>query len=219
MVILLTVGLVAAFLSFYFLFSIFGSLRRRRVFRAGGAGIAFVLCASLAGTAMVFIFSYFSYSRLTAESHVLDIAFRRINPEEFQARLMKPGEADRFYVLRGDEWQLDARIVTWKPPATVLGLDPIYQVERLSGRYSEIDKEQTEVRTVHALDQGLGLDVWALARKFPFLMPGVDAHYGTATYVPMADGARFEVSLSRDALIARPGNQRASEALGQWGEN
>jgi hypothetical protein len=48
------------------------------------------------------------------------------------------------------------------------------------------------------------------------LTPGIDAYYGSATYVPMADGARFEVSLSRDALIARPANDVATEAVGRW---
>ena len=56
-------------------------------------------------------------------------------------------------------------------------------------------------------------------RRFPILAPGVDAFYGTATYVPMADGARYEVSLSRDALIARPANDRARDAVGGWGGN
>ena len=48
-------------------------------------------------------------------------------------------QMDRFLTLRGDEWQMDARVVNWKPPATLLGLDPIYQLDRLSGRYSDID--------------------------------------------------------------------------------
>ena len=51
-------------------------------------------------------------------------------------------------------------------------------------------------------------------RRFPMLMPGVDAYYGTATYVVMADGARFEVTLTRTALIARPANDSARAAVG-----
>jgi hypothetical protein len=35
----------------------------------------------------------------------------------------------------------------------------------------------------------------------------------------MADGARFEVSLTRDALIARPVNIRARDAVGGWDSN
>jgi hypothetical protein len=44
----------------------------------------------------------------------------------------------------------------------------------------------------------------------------VDAYYGTATYLPMADGARFEISLTRTALIARPLNEPARRAVGDW---
>ena len=108
--------------------------------------------------------------------------------------------------------------MSWKPPATLLGLDPIYQLDRLSGRYSDIADEMSRNRTVHALSDELRFDVWRVARKFPVLMPGVDAYYGTATYLPMADGARFEVTLSRTALIARPVNDAAREAVGDWGQ-
>jgi hypothetical protein len=164
----------------------------------------------------MFLLSLLSYSRLTAELSISQIEFRRINPEEFQARLMITGESDRFFVLRGNEWQMDAKIVTWKPPATILGLDPIFKLDRLSGRYTEIDREQTEARTVHSLASEPGVDIWDLARRFPAVLPGIDAYYGTATYLPMADGARFDVSLSRDALIARPANERARQVVGDW---
>ena len=69
---------------------------------------------------------------------------------------------------------------------------------------------------MHALGSPPLLDVWSVAREIPYLMPGVDAYYGTATYVPMADDALYEVSLSRDALIARPANAAARDALGRW---
>jgi hypothetical protein len=164
----------------------------------------------------VLILSYLSYSRLTEEQHVAMIEFRRVSPQEFQARLMLPDREDGFYVLRGDEWQMDAKIVTWKPPLTVLGLEPIYKLDRLSGRYGEIDRERSESRTVHSLNLELPTDVWYIARRFPLLTPGIDARYGTATFVPMADGARYEVTLSRDALIARPANEAAEAAVGGW---
>ena len=162
------------------------------------------------------ILSYVSYARLVEEQLVSRIEFRRLADNEFEARLMIPEEIDRFFVLRGDEWQIDARIVTWQPPMTILGLDPIYRLDRLSGRYTDIESERMETRTVHSLAEALPADVWDVARRFPALTPGIDAHYGTATFVPMADGARYEVSMSRDALIARPANEKAREALGQW---
>ncbi|MFQ6005020.1 MAG: hypothetical protein ACE5OQ_05890 [Woeseia sp.] len=175
-----------------------------------------VASAAIAAATLLLALSYYGYDRLTAEKVISTIQFRQTGPDEFEARLMIAGESDRLYPLRGNEWQLDARLVNWKPPATILGLDPVYRLERLSGRFSEIDRERREARTVHALSPESLLDVWTIARRFPLLTPGIDAYYGTATYVPMADGARFKVSLSRDALIARPANVSAEKALGRW---
>ena len=198
---------------------VFHCLRHRKIMRAGASGLSCCVSAALFAAALVLLLTVYSYARLVEEQPVSQIEFRRISPQEFQARLMMSGEADRFFVLRGDEWQMDAKILTWRPPATLLGLDPLYQLDRLSGRYAEVDREVSEVRTAHSLAPVVPVDVWRLARRFPVLAPGVDAYYGTATYLPMADGARYEVSLSRDALIARPANDRAREAVGNWGAN
>ena len=216
MTILLIVGGLFTLLTLFFFGRTVRCTRQRRLLRAGGSVLSSAVSAVIATAAVTLTFSYLSYSRLTAEQIVSSIEFRRVSGEEYQARLMIPGEKDRFLNLRGDEWQMDARLVNWTPPATILGLDPIYRLERLSGRYSEIDREINEARTVHALSPSQPIDVWQVAQRFPILLPGVDAYYGTATYLPMVDGARFEVSLSRDALIARPANDIAREAVGKW---
>ena len=214
---LLTLSAVFTVIALYFVFSMTRHARRRRPVRATRslAGGAVSGCAGAAS--ILLAFSYYGYGRLIDETLVSRIEFTEFAPGEYTARVMIDGKTDRLLDLRGDEWQMDARVINWKPPATLLGLDPIYQLDRLSGRYSDIDDEMTEKRTVHALSDELTLDVWRVARKFPLLMPGVDAYYGTATYLPMADGARFEVSLTRTALIARPVNEAAREAVGAWG--
>jgi hypothetical protein len=198
MTILIIVSSVFGLLALFFLARMIHCVQRGRIVRAGGSCLSCCVSAALCGIAVVLMFTVLSYGRLVEEELVSRITFRRISPEEFQARLMIPGEEDRFFILRGDEWQMDARILTWKPPATILGMDPMYQLDRLSGRYAEIDREVSEVRTVHSLAPTIPVDMWRIARRFPMLTPGVDAYYGTATYVPMADGAHYEVSLSRD---------------------
>jgi hypothetical protein len=196
---------------------VFGHLRRGRFVRATGSLAISAASVALAAIAALLCMSYLSYERLTAEQQVAQIEFTRDGDNEYTARLMLDGKLDRLLPIRGDEWQLDARVLTWKPPATILGLDPVYQLERLSGRYSSVDRELTEPRTVHSLAEERPLDLWNFARDYPAYTPGVDAFYGTATYLPLADGARFSVTLSRDALIARPINEQAREAVGDWG--
>lgn len=215
---LLTASAVFTFIALFFVFSMTRHIRRRRPVRATGSLAGGLVATVLGGASILLAFSYYGYGRLVDEQVVGKIEFSQSAPGEFTARLMIDGEPDRLLELRGDEWQIDARVVLWKPPVTLLGLDPIYQLDRLSGRYSDIDDEMKEQRTVYALTEELTLDVWRVARRFPRLVPGVDAYYGTATYVPMADGARFEVTLSRDALIARPVNEAARKAVGDWGQ-
>lgn len=216
--ILLTASTVFTLIALFFVFSMMRHLRRRRPLRASGSLAGGVASASVGGASILLAFSYYGYGRLVDEQVVSQIEFRQSMPGEYVARVMVDGRTDRNFALRGDEWQMDARVINWKPPATLLGLDPIYQLDRISGRYSDVDDEMLEPRTVYALSDAPPLDVWRVARKFPVLMPGVDAYYGTATYLPMADGARFEISLTRTALVARPINEKARTAVGQWGQ-
>ena len=47
-------------------------------------------------------------------------------------------------------------------------------------------------------------------------LPGVDALYGSAVYVPMADGAAFAVMVTQSGLIVRPLGSAAQHAVGGW---
>jgi hypothetical protein len=216
--VLIAISAIFILTALFFLGTMLRQTRRGRPLRATLALAAVAISASLAALVVLVGTSYLGYQRLTEEKLVGLIEFSRNAPDEYSARLMIDGQLDRLLTLRGDEWQLDARIITWQPPATILGLEPVYQLERLSGRYSSIDRELSEPRTVHGLAEERALDLWSLARNFPRLTPGVDAFYGSATYLPMADGARFRITLSRDAIIARPVNDSARRAVGDWGQ-
>jgi len=216
---LLIASTVFTLLTLYFIFSMFRHARRRRPVRATRSLAGGTVSACAGGASIMLAFSYFGYLQLVDEQLIGRIKFTESAPEQYVARLMLEDEAhDRMFEILGDEWQMDARVVTWKPPMTMLGLDPIFQLDRLSGRYAEVEEELSKNRSVHALSESVPLDVWQFARKYPRLMPGVDAHYGTATYLPMAHGAIFEVTMTRTGLIARPVNEAAREAVGDWGQ-
>jgi len=124
MVLLIASG-VFALLALLFLRAMLRQIRRGRVLRAGGSATMSAATAAI-GTAGVMLFmSYLGYQRLTAEQLVAVIEFTQSGAEEYMARLMIDGQIDRLLPLSGDEWQLDARVLTWKPPATILGLEPV----------------------------------------------------------------------------------------------
>lgn len=215
---LLTASTAFTLIALYFVFSMLRHARHRRPVRATRS-LAGGTVSGFAGAASIMLAcSYYGYDQLVDEQRIGRIRFTASAPEHYVARLMLEDEArDRIFEILGDEWQMDARVITWKPPMTLLGLDPIFRLDRLSGRYADIDAELRKSRSVHALGEPVALDVWRFAREYPALLPGVDAHYGTATYLPMADGAVFEVTMTRTGLAARPVNGAARDAVGAWG--
>jgi len=157
-----------------------------------------------------------TYQRLTFERPAAELQFKQLGPQQFSAALVYPTGAKQQFELRGDEWQMDARLLKWQAPVNVLGFDSAYRLERLSGRYTDIASERAAPRTVHALQVPAQVDAWELARRYKEWLPWVDALYGSATFLPMADGALFEVKVTQSGLVARPLNQAARQAVGSW---
>lgn len=192
-------------------------LRRRRLLRGLGNGAAGISCVLGAALGSALLLNLYTYQRLTHESAVAQLSFRQLKPRQYSVELIDPrdGSTQR-YRLQGDEWQLDARILKWTGTANLLGLNAHYRLERLSGRYHDIELEVSEPRSAYALAEQAGLDLWHLAQRYPDWLPFADATYGNATYLPMADRARFEVWVSQSGLLARPANEAAQRALKKW---
>lgn len=190
---------------------------RRRRFGAcafhGVSSLAFFLAA--AALALVGI-NLLTYERLTHEQPAVRASFARGGEQRFNATLMYPSGEVRGYVLNGDEWQIDARVLKWRGAGNVLNFDTAYRLERISGRYSDVERERTAPRTVYALHPPERVDAWALLRALHEYLPWADALYGSATYLPMADGAAYEVSVSQSGLVARPLNEAARLAVSGW---
>jgi hypothetical protein len=157
-----------------------------------------------------------TYHRLTHEQPALEAQFKRAGDARYAALLTYPSGETQELALNGDEWQVDARVLKWKPFADLLGFDTAYRLERISGRYSDIAREREQQRTVYALNLPDRVDAWTLLRNWRRYVPWADALYGSAVYVPMSDGARYQVVVSQSGLVARALNEPARQAVGAW---
>lgn len=155
-----------------------------------------------------------TYQRLTHEQEVATLTFRAVGDRYYALELQTHDGGFRALDVRGDEWQLDARVLKWSGIGTVLGLDTRFRLERLAGRYRDVAEERDAPRTVHDLaPPAAGFDLFAFAQQHPSWLPFVDATYGSATYLPLADGARYTVTVSSTGLVARPANESARRAV------
>jgi len=185
--------------------------------RKGSVYLVFaVLVGVLGAIGGMLAASLHTYSRLTHEEEAARAVLRELGPQHYEVLLVRGGGPSQRFELRGDEWQIDARVMKWGPMGNLIGLDTVYRFERLSGRYANHDQERKGPRTVHALSQEGALDVWQMLKKYHKYLPLADALYGSAAYVPMADGAHYAVSVSTTGLLIRPLNDAAKKAVGGW---
>ncbi|HAP27349.1 hypothetical protein [Achromobacter sp.] len=162
--------------------------------------------------------SLVQFVRLTTDQPVARIDIRQQAEGQFQVNANAPGIGDKQYVLYGDQWQIDARVVRWKLPALMAGVPPLYRLERLSGRYSDAAREATATRSVHPLDDWPAPDLGSLKKSFPNWFPFVDVQFGSGAYMPLFDGARYQVFMDpRGALFIRPDGEATAEGLKRLG--
>jgi hypothetical protein len=192
------------------------NIRRSRIARSIlGFGVALVLFLT-AGGALLLSANLESYRRLTTEQPAGQLQFTRLGYHQFNGVFTFPSGDRTDFALRGDEWQIDARILKWRAFANLVGFDTAYRLERISGRYASVDDERNQPRTVYPLNPPDRIDLWELLRRYQIWLPWFDALYGNATYLPMADGALYEIRVSQSGLLARPLNPAARAAVGSW---
>jgi len=174
------------------------------VFLAAGLGAGFIAVTLAA------------YHRLSGEEQVAQVQFVRKGDKAYTAMFTYPGPRIQVFDMKGDDWQVDARVLKWNGPANLLGFTTLYRMDRISGRYAKVEEEKTAPRTVYELSPADRIDTWELARKAKEWLPWVDAVYGSAAYLPMADSALYEVRISSTGLLARPLNDAAKKAVASW---
>jgi hypothetical protein len=157
-----------------------------------------------------------TYQRLTAESPAGEIQFAKVGAHQYNGVLTYSSGEVAYFPLSGDEFQIDARILKLTALANLIGFDTAFRLERISGRYSNIEDERSQPRTVYELHPPGQIDLWQLAHGYHRWLPWVDALYGSATYLPMADGALYDIKASESGLLARPLNEAARNAVGNW---
>ena len=180
----------------------------------GTLGLFFVLVSVFFGLLAV---NFFSYEQLQKEQPVATLSFEKKEHQRYDVTVSKPSGGEMRYEVQGDLWQMDARMIKWEGVLSSIGFTPGYKLDRLQGRYITLEQERSGKRTVYALSEpDLGFDLWAAIKNNAHWLSVVDATYGTATFLPMADGAIFSVSVASSGLVARPLNDRADLALKEW---
>lgn len=198
----------------------FGHLFGGRVGRAtghlvGGAPMAVVgLAAGLLGL------NTQTYSRLSHEGPVAEVTVQSLDPANSRylvsVHRLDGSNATPPCMIQGDEWVLSGRVQKWKPWANVIGLDATYSLDQLSNMYSNAARANGKPITScdlsgppPAINRYVPDDwlTWLAGQSYT-----VDRRFGSANYMPLADGATYKVVITQSGFNAEPDNDAARTA-------
>ncbi|GIX34767.1 MAG: hypothetical protein KatS3mg126_0546 [Lysobacteraceae bacterium] len=135
-------------------------------------------------------------------------------PQRFLVEVALPGRTPERFVLEGDQWQIDVRLLRWRPFLAVLGAPRLFLPERIGARHADLDAERRRPRSVHALHgEERGLE-WRWMRRLLGWLPVLEADFGSSAYLPLIDGTRFRVEVGdQGGIVALPADARTAERL------
>jgi hypothetical protein len=181
-------------------------LLKRQLMRAGLNGLAATPFLLVGGFFSMLLLNLQTYQQLTHETLLADVSLGQPTAQGTPLSLTVNNQTET-YLIRSDEWRLDARFVKWKPWMALLGKEPVVRLERLEergashNRYDLVSDPLWMDEAVSSLTQKLGL---------------IDTVYGSSVYMPVAGQAQYRITASISGLVARPHNPAAEKAVIEW---
>jgi len=180
-----------------------------------------------------------TYESMRPKALIAQVHCERTGPSAYRVTLTRlPAGHMQVFEMAGDEWRLDVRTLVWTGHAAQLGLPDSFRLERLSGRYLRTElaaevaptpaatpaAEPAQTLLVPASfalsdEEEAGEDIWAQARTNSGWKDHVDARHAYGPWRPLADGARYDVAMTRApgqaeaVLEVRPANEAAAKAM------
>ena len=169
-------------------------LRRISLLSAAGFGAI----AALVGV------NFQTYNQLTEEAPIARLSFQPVAPQQYYVELLSGDFCEtRTFRLYGDEWRIDAQFLKWKPWANILGLDARYRLDRLSGRYRDIEQENERPHVAWTLTEASTFDPARLTGGFLARLSPLDTVFGSSVYQSIEPGYEYTVYKGQSGLLVR----------------
>lgn len=163
-------------------------------------------------------YDFSTYQERLSGQQVAVVSIRTANNGLFQVTLIE-GQQSRQFMLEGEQWGLDARVLEWRGVTQLIGLQPGYRLASMQGRYLAMEQQLMSRYPEQQLKQSLlGLDIWQLVHDWARHNPLLEARRESVHYMALHDGARYELSWLPTGLQARPLNDVAEQELEHWVE-
>jgi hypothetical protein len=164
-----------------------------------------VVVASLLGLPVALVgWNLHTFHRLTNEAPIARLRFVQMAPQHFSVELRTGDFCEAHqYQLDGDQWRLDARFLKWKPVANLFGLDAMYRIERLGGRYSSLNDENSHKPVAYDIGDKPAIDLTDYLDDKWLSWSPVDTLFGSSVYETIDPAYEYVVFRSQSGLLVR----------------
>lgn len=189
--------------------------------RAGAGGARLIIGAPLAviGLALSLLaLNTQTMARLSHEGDVADVSIKAVDPANkvYDVTVVRRDGANVTQTCRiqGDEWEMSGRVQKWKPWANTLGLDATYDLDQLTNKYFTAGTANGQPITACDLKGPPPLVNQYVPSNWLFWVTSKSyteqRRFGSASYMPLADGATYKVVMTQSGLNAEPTNNAAT---------
>jgi len=169
----------------------------------GCVGVGLVL-ASL--VLVVVTLDLFSYGQVEHKRPLATVSISEQGNQLYNLELVDADGKVQNLEMAGDQWQLDVRVLS-------IGGFSSFKLDKLSGRYLSLEQNDKDIQTRHVLWAnsvgGFWLLIDGLVKQLPFAAESLEK----VAYVPMTDGAIYQVYLDGSELEIVATNAQAKLAM------
>jgi len=196
-------ALVGAALGLLAIGAAFAAARARKAAWSAALALLAVLMLPTSGLFGALGIGLRGYRALTREETAARVDVNPIGAQRFVVNFEFPDGRRTQYTLAGDELYVDAHVLKWKWVANWFGLHTHYELDRVAGRYGDLDDERSRPRTIQSLAPERRIDLFRLVRSHAQFAPLVDAEYGSASFVPADRPVSYDLRVSTTGLLFR----------------
>ncbi|MBQ0742675.1 MAG: hypothetical protein KBT85_05190 [Pseudomonas sp.] len=145
-------------------------------------------------------------------SNVGTLTFIEVAPQQFNVQLSS--HDDLRLKLEGDLWEMDVQVLRWRGLGYAIGLQDGYRLHRLAGRYLALEQQRDALPPQQDILHGTPSwrDLWYWLDRLG-TQSLLEADAFTLRFIPMVDGATFNLEIGATGLTPVPMNEAATEAL------
>ena len=199
-------GVVSGLIALLLFFLLIKRLRnRRKKVLVCLIHFLFVVIFALISTIFMLLYTGLQgYKHFTYNKPIFTVECSLKQDDSFVLKFVDLDKKDspaKFYRVKGQQFVIEGHIIKWENFFVTVGMKPLYQVTRLTGRYVSINDEKEKERSVYEVNEET--KVWRWLMQYGEKLPGIDAVQGASSFKDAAENKKFTVYITHNSFVIK----------------